>query len=357
MNSLGLYIHVPFCLQKCAYCDFYSLTDQSLRSCYVDSLLHQLAMESSRCQSYLVDTIYIGGGTPSLLAAADIERIFQTIHTYFCVSDQAEITIEVNPSSVTKEKAVAYAACGVNRVSIGLQSGNRAELAMLGRLHDRELFEKAYNVLRGMFSNVNVDIMYGLPDQTLLQLSRTVDYLSTLQPEHVSAYCLKIEEGTALARSGLAQPDEDTQFHMYAYIIEQLHAMGLSQYEISNFAREGFASQHNLKYWSGRAYLGFGPSAYSYFEGKRYGLPRDLTAYIQHRYTIIDEEIIDEEAVRQENIIFGLRLTDGVPVNLLPADRLSIYLDNGYAVIENGRFKLTTKGFFVSNSILCDLID
>ncbi|MCI8589859.1 MAG: radical SAM family heme chaperone HemW [Clostridiales bacterium] len=357
MNKLGLYIHVPFCLQKCAYCDFYSVTDQNLQSGYVDSLLCQMERESKRCESYLVDTIYIGGGTPSLLRADDIERIFKTIHAQFCVSDQAEVTIEVNPSSVTQEKVGVYAACGVNRVSIGLQSSHDEELAMLGRLHDRSLFEKAYDLLRYQFQNINIDIMYGLPYQTLTQLAKTLDYIAVLQPEHVSAYCLKVEERTALADLGFAQPDEDMQFRMYASVVEQLQTLGLWQYEISNFARKGLVSKHNMKYWSGESYLGFGPGAYSYFTGKRYGLPRDLNVYMQRQYKTIDEEIITEQEAAQEKIIFGLRLTDGVSVNVLPKDRLPFYLENGFAVIENGQFKLTTKGFFVSNSILCDLID
>ena len=305
MNRLGLYIHVPFCLKKCAYCDFYSVADQDLQPRFVNALLNQIEQESSRCQSYIVDTIYIGGGTPSLLAVADIERIFQTIYLSYCVSGRAEITIEVNPSSVTKEKVDIYTACGVNRVSIGLQSGNQKELTMLGRLHDRDMFEKAYNLLRQSFHNVNIDIMYGLPNQTLLQLSKTIDYVAALQPEHVSAYCLKMEEGTPLARSGLEQPNEDTQLRMYTYLVEQLQALGLEQYEISNFARKGLASKHNMKYWSGESYLGLGPGAYSYFEGRRYGLSRDIDAYIQRKYRMIDEEVIGEEEAKQSFLVCG----------------------------------------------------
>lgn len=359
MNKLGLYIHVPFCVKKCGYCDFYSVTDSdsSAKEPYVQALLTQLQEESAKCKEYLVDSIYIGGGTPSVLDGRQIEKIMRQIGQYYRVSTEAEVTIEVNPSSVEENKLIAYHACGINRVSIGLQSAQDRELAQLGRLHDRAGFDRAYSLLRRYFHNVNIDIMFALPGQQMADLQKTLSAIADYAPEHVSAYCLKIEKNTPFASAGYTQPSEDEQFDMYQNIADRLRENLLEQYEISNYAKNGFASRHNLKYWKGEAYLGFGPAAYSYFEGIRYGLARDLGAYLQGEHFVIEKETISAAEAQKEKLLLGLRLAEGVPLAFLRSEKINKYVKTGYALIRDGNFCLTTKGFFVSNAIICDLID
>ena len=253
MEKLSIYIHVPFCVRKCEYCDFYSLCDLSLREDYVEALIAQIKDFRSEAKNKLVDTIYFGGGTPSLLTGEEILRILKTVRSVFRVSDDAEITMEANPGTLDPEKLSAYHTAGVNRLSLGLQSADPRELKRLGRIHTREEFENSFLLARlEGFQNINVDIMYAIPNQTEQTLSATLDYVIALDPDHISFYGLKIEPETPFGRDENIEaslPVEDTQADMYLNSAQKLEEAGFLQYEISNFSKPGFECRHNLKNW------------------------------------------------------------------------------------------------------------
>jgi len=358
MNNLGLYLHIPFCKRKCEYCDFYSLTDLSLIPAFVNRLCEDLEDKCSECTGFCVDTVYLGGGTPSLLSCEDVERTITTVRGCYNLSENAEITIEVNPSSLTFEKAHKYAEIGINRVSIGMQSACECELSALGRLHSVSDFDIAFDTLRAVgINNISVDLMYGLPDQDISKLKKSLEYIFSKSPEHVSAYCLKVEEGTPFYNKGVSEADEDTAFEQYEYICSVLEDNGYQRYEVSNFAKEGLFSKHNCKYWTGAPYLGFGPGAYSYFKGERYGLERSLENYLQGNYSVIDKEKVTEAEKFRERIIFGLRLSEGVDISLLDKDTLDRFVSLGLMRKNGTKASLTTAGNFVSNSIISELLD
>ena len=265
MERLGIYIHIPFCIRKCAYCDFYSLEDTGRRGAYVDALVYQIKSFRGVAANSLVDSIYIGGGTPSVLFGEDIQRILAAVRFSFHVSDEAEITIETNPGTLDTSKLSAYREAGINRLSIGLQSADNRELRQLSRIHTREEFESSFLLARlEGFENINVDVMYALPGQSEETLASTIDYVLALEPEHISFYGLKIEPGTPLdgdPQIAAAIPSEDKQYEMYLASAKKLEAAGYMQYEISNFAKLGMECRHNLNVWRGGRLRGFGPSA------------------------------------------------------------------------------------------------
>ena len=280
-TPLGLYIHVPFCRSKCQYCDFYSLTakDDKLMDNYLDAVCSHIRETGALAPGYKVDTVYFGGGTPSFFGADGLATILTTIRRNFDVDNNAEITVEVNPDSVSDKLLRRLWAEGFNRVSLGIQTDNDEILKKLGRPHTYAQAVTAFQRIRKAgFRNVSVDLMYGLPGQTLRDWQETLDNVLRLMPEHISCYGLKVEEGTPLYEykdiAGL--PDDDLQADMYLAAVEMLRSRGYRQYEISNFARKGLYSRHNMKYWTGGEYLGFGPSASSDFAGKRFTLARDL---------------------------------------------------------------------------------
>lgn len=363
-KTLGLYIHIPFCESKCAYCDFYSVCDSERREHYVSALCAHIASRAPLAAGRIVDSVYFGGGTPCLLEPAQTERICRTIYDNYHLGDSAEITMEANPSSFTAEKMRAARECGINRVSLGLQSAHDDELRALSRRHDFAGFVTSYETLRAVgFDNVSVDLMYGIPHQSVDSLVRSIDTLAALSPEHISLYGLKIEENTPFGRMGAALklPDEDTQCDMYVSAVKRLSEHGYHRYEISNFAQVGRESRHNLKYWQGEEFLGFGPAAYSYFDGKRYGIPRDIDAYIadamRGEVKIVDVARISEKEAKVERMMLGLRLERGI----VPDDRTLAaakrYIDGGFMTFSDGRLAFTTKGFLVSNTILADILD
>ena len=374
--TLGIYIHIPFCKQKCAYCDFYSLSSREDRmDDYTDALCAHLTEISPRAAGHSVDTVYFGGGTPSLLGAKRLSRILKTVLKKYPVAKGAEITMEANPDSIGDKKALkSLRKAGFNRISLGMQSACAEELREIGRIHTAEQTAAAVAAARAAgFDNLSLDLIYGLPHQTMERWMENLSAAVALQPEHLSCYGLKVEEGTPLfARRDTAElPDEESQADMYLATVEYLTGQGYAQYEISNFAKPGRESRHNLKYWSLGEYAGFGPGAHSDFGGVRYAYERDLEGYIRsvrEGTALLSEcETIPPMDRDTEWIMLGLRTVRGLDAKefehrfrrrfncFLP------FLENcrkaGYAVEEEGRWHLTAEGFLVSNQIISGLLE
>ena len=375
-TPLGLYIHVPFCRGKCQYCDFYSMAtkDDKLIDGYLDAVCDHIKEAGELAPGYKVDTIYFGGGTPSFFGADGMAIILTTIRRNFDVDNNAEITFEANPDSVSDRLLHRLRAEGFNRVSLGIQSDDDEMLKKLGRPHTYSQAATAFHRIRKAgFKNISVDLMYGLPGQTIQHWAETLDTVLRLNPEHVSCYALKIEEGTPFHeyREMLNLPDDDTQAEMYLTAVETLRGRGFRQYEISNFCRKGLMSRHNMKYWTGGEYLGFGPSASSDFAGKRFTLKRDLQAYIagiRDGGDIMEE--MEEIPMREragEYLMLRLRTNVGIDAQeyeklfLLSFEPIEEKLEERrrmFHAIQNdsGRWLLTPKGYLVSNDIITDLL-
>ena len=377
---LGIYVHIPFCLSKCAYCDFYSFTPsgEELMERYVNALLLHMRDYSDAASEYVCDTVYIGGGTPTTLPTELLVRLIKGIKKNFNLVREPEFTIEANPATVTPDMLKKIRRAGVNRISFGLQSGDNTELKMLSRRHNRRDFEISYRMARDAgFENISVDLMFGIPGQTMDSLMRNLRYVTRLGVEHISLYDLKLEEGTPLYknRANYTFPDEDTEADMYLRAVEFLAAEGYLQYEISNFSLPGRHSRHNLKYWNCFEYLGFGPAAHSYFNNNRFSYGRSIENYITgveqplSDVNIIDssEEISPKERLG-EYIMLRLRLTAGIRLDdfrfRFRTDfedmferKLMPYLKGGYMVKRENSIALTPKGMFISNYILSDLLD
>ena len=376
MKKLGLYIHIPFCVKKCNYCDFYSCGCQDKISEYINALKKQIIFESPLYKDYLIDTVFMGGGTPSLIEPSDFISLVKIIKENLNIKNDAEFTIEANPGTLTKEKLQAYKQSDVNRLSIGLQSTNDTELKALGRIHTYDEFLENYKLARSLgFDNISVDIMYSLPNQTTKQLTETLKSVCALSPEHISSYCLKIEENTAFGKikNTLSLPSEDTEYEMYISMCELLENQGYEQYEISNFAKKGYESRHNLKYWQSEEYLGFGPSAHSFINGKRYYYSPNLSEYIsaiektQTVEKIYEKDENDEGGISEtdEYVMLKLRLSSGISCdefltrfgqNLLDKyPKITSFVNSGYMKKEENSYSFTPKGFFVSNYILTEM--
>ena len=373
---LGIYIHVPFCRSKCQYCDFYSLTSKEdrLLDGYQDAICAHIKEAGQLAPDYVVDTIYFGGGTPTFFGADGMIAILIAIRKAFRVSSSAEITFEANPDSVSDRLLRRLRSEGFNRVSLGIQCDDDEILKKIGRPHNYEQAVAAVQRIRRFgFKNLSVDLMYGLPGQTLPAWEKTLTHVLQLQPEHISCYGLKVEEGTPLATyadfCNLA--DDDTQADMYLSAVEILRQHGYRQYEISNFCRKGNVSRHNLKYWNQEPYLGFGPDASSDFDGCRFSIIRDLQGYIDGIRTggkVLRE--LQEIAPREragEYLMMRLRTVAGIDPKvyekryLLPfaplEKKLMQFKERGLAVKTfDGRWHLTPTGFLVSNSIISDLL-
>lgn len=372
-KKLGLYIHIPFCEHKCDYCDFYSLTNFDDYVRFTDTILLQMEDYAEMASEYVVDTIFIGGGTPTVLPVKRMLEIIDGIYRNFNVSENVEFTMEANPATVNKKMLKKYYKAGVNRLSFGLQSANDDELGALSRIHTFDDFVESYRMARAVgFENINVDIMYGIPGQTKGSLGYTLEQVCDLEPKHISLYGLKIEEGTPFyeRKDKLELPDEDTEFEMYKYAIEYLGFRGYWQYEISNFASEGYKCRHNLKYWTCGEYLGIGPAAHSYFEDRRFSYKRsadmfmDALEYVNSGVDIIEDDyVISPEEKADEYIMLKLRLTEGLNVAEFKekfgfdfgerfAKELKLYINNGFMEFSNGHYSFTPKGMYVSNYIL-----
>ena len=368
--ALGLYIHIPFCKAKCAYCDFYSLAhSEEKMDAYMAALLRHLEEVAPRAAGMQVDTVYFGGGTPSYLGAARLCRILQTVLRRYDVARDAEITLEANPDSAGDWKELRkLRRAGFNRLSLGVQSTDDALLRRIGRVHTYEQVQQAVMAARkAKFTNLSLDLIYGLPGQTMEDWQRTLADAVALGPEHLSCYGLKLEEGTPLwqQRQTLTLPDDDVQADMYLYTVAALGEMGYEQYEISNFAKSGKESRHNLKYWRMEEYAGFGPGAHSDFGGVRYGNVRDIDSYIAGRLVLSESETDSTLARDYEYVMLSLRTAAGIDRQTFekryrqrfqPMETLfEQYEKAGLASRTEGGWRLTPKGFLVSNSIIAAL--
>ena len=375
-TPLGIYVHVPFCRSKCNYCDFYSMPckDDALMDSYLDAVCAHIKEAGALAPGYRVDTIYFGGGTPSYFGGDAIAIIMTAIRRNFDVATDAEITFECNPDSVTDKLLHRMRAEGFNRVSMGVQDDHDDMLKKLGRPHTYAQSVAAFQRIRKAgFRNVSLDLMYGLPGQTLQDWRDTLENVLKMNPEHFSCYGLKLEEGTKLyeIKDVINIPDDDTQADMYLAAVDILRERGFRQYEISNFARKGLYSRHNFKYWTGGEYLGFGPSASSDFAGKRFTIVSDLQAYINGIRTggdiMAEMEEIPLRERAGEYIMLRLRTSAGLSPEeyqrtfMLPFEPLEAKLEKlrAYGRAEqssDGRWSLTPKGYLVSNDIISELL-
>lgn len=342
--AAGLYIHIPFCFSKCPYCDFYSTKYTPTAA---DAFAEKLG---GQMQDYTgsFDTVYFGGGTPSILEPRVLTGILQAVRDHFAIDPAAEITVECNPSKDLTGDMEQYAAAGINRVSIGMQSAvDRERFALGRRAGSGEVARTVAAAKAAGITNISLDVMLGTPKQTLDSLEETFAFIARMQVTHISAYLLKIEPGTPFDRlqAKLALPEEDTVCQMYLQTVERLGQLGFAQYEISNFARPGYESRHNLKYWLLEPYLGLGPSAHSLWNGRRFYFDRDW---------IWQDE--GPGGDREEQILLGLRLNRGIPEDWLTRDPVP-YIAGGFMRRANGRISLTPRGMLVSNTILAELLD
>ena len=320
-KELELYVHIPFCVKKCSYCDFLSApaTEQT-KEAYMAALFAEIGGRAKDYKERIVTSVFIGGGTPSLLSGDSIRQLMEHIREGFALAPDAEITMEVNPGTVAAEKLTAFYEAGINRLSIGMQSAQEQELKILGRIHDFDGFCQVYReAVEAGFTNINVDVMSGLPGQTLASYKDTLEKVLRLEPmpQHISAYSLIVEEGTPFAamadRGELPLPEEDTERAMYEETIEVLAGYGFHRYEISNYALDGYECRHNVGYWIRRDYLGFGIGAASLIDNVRFQNGRDLNAYLAHPLACREEQQpLTTQEQMEETMFLGLRLIRGV---------------------------------------------
>ncbi len=371
-KSLGLYIHVPFCVRKCNYCDFCSTAahDGELTGRYVSSLVELISQKAGEACGHTVDTVYIGGGTPTVLSSRQIEKIMNACVSSYSFAKDVEISCECNPATGSPKYFGELKDIGINRMSIGLQSVNDAELKALGRVHDLDGFIKTYSDVRAAgFDNVSADLMYGIPLQTMQSFEDSLRTLVSFAPEHISSYCLKVEEGTPFAKMGdsLILPDEDAQCDMYELMSDYLRSVGYEKYEISNFAKNGKHSRHNTRYWTGLDYLGFGAAAHSYFLGERYAYSPNISDFANGVFTVTEREKIEGEERLTEYVMLRMRLARGVDladfkkefgVDFLERfECVSHFAKEGYIELDAASCRFTDKGFLVSNTVLSEMLD
>ncbi len=374
---LGIYVHVPFCRSKCEYCDFYSIggsRERGLVEGYLAAITRHIKEAGALAPGYQVDTVYFGGGTPSFLGADALTHILTALRRRFSVLSDAEITFEANPDSVSDKLLSRLKSEGFNRISLGVQTDDDDLLKKLGRPHTYAQAVTAVEKARAAgFHNVSLDLIYGLPGQTQAAWEATLRHVLELKPEHVSCYGLKVEEGTPLwsYRDCCNLPDDDAQADMYLAAIRVLSEHNYFQYEISNFARRGQKSRHNLKYWTGGEYLGFGPAASSDFAGKRFTVAPDLHGYIEGMKTggavLTECQEIPSRERAGEYLMLRLRTTEGIQAEeytkryLLPFEPIEVllkkYRSQGLAAPDEDRWRLTPQGFLVSNRLLVELLE
>ncbi|MFZ5642231.1 MAG: radical SAM family heme chaperone HemW [Bacillota bacterium] len=375
----GLYIHVPFCLKKCSYCDFFSLpVERDIVSCYMDSLFREMKIHTDRPggNEKNVDSVYLGGGTPTCLSAENLAAIIEMVNRYFNISPGSEITVEANPGTVDSEKLESLRRSGVNRISIGFQSCQEDLLATLGRVHSYPQAEEAFYTARGAgFENINVDLIFGIPGQTLEHWRSCLENVAGLKPDHISAYSLHLEEGTPLYKriesESIKQCAEDLEADMYCYLIDFLTQIGYVQYEISNFCLPGRACRHNLKYWHNLSYLGLGPSAHSFIGGRRFSNTSDLGLYIERLgWGILPVEWEEEPDLKNsmsETVFLGLRLTEGLDTMVFEKrferDIMEVFGDQieslgrqSLIIKEGNRIRLTKKGMLLGNRVFAEFV-
>lgn len=400
-KTLELYVHIPFCVKKCSYCDFLSFSaDEQTQRDYTDALLKEIAYYGKQMKDYRVSTIYIGGGTPSWLDENLMLRILEQIYTSFQVSREAEVSMECNPGTLTLSKLKAYRMAGINRLSIGLQSADDEELKTLGRIHTFSQFLKTYEMARETgYSNINVDLISGIPYQTTEKFYKTLQKVVRSKPNHISAYTLIIEKGTPFyeaykfdavkQEAGMPTeilPDEDEVYRIYKLTQQYLTEAGFKQYEISNFANLGYECQHNIGYWTRENYLGLGLGAASLVDNVRYSNTRDLYQYIENAKNIklsnfLQEngtneigtnlhatvDVVTRKAQMEEYMFLGLRMKQGVtrdgflkefgtPIDGIYKDVMDYLKENGLLEISQGRIRLTDKGMDLGNYVMSQFL-
>lgn len=371
-SPLELYVHIPFCVKKCAYCDFLSAPGtEELQQEYVKALLEEIRAERDE-KKRPVTSVFIGGGTPSILDSRLMGQILEELEANFAVGQEAEVTIEANPGTLSAGKLDTYRKCGVNRLSLGLQSTRNEELAVLGRIHSYDTFLESYHMSREAgFSNINVDLMFAIPEQTRENWQENLRKVAGLGPEHISAYSLIVEDGTPFSKRNLNLPDEDTEYEMYEDTAEILGQYGYAQYEISNYARNGYACRHNIGYWRRVDYLGLGLGASSFCGGVRYSNTDDLGFYLKnsgdyHKLQCNGERLTEKDAMA-EFMFLGLRMTEGIskaefekdfgtPIERIYGSVIEKYRRLGLLGECDGRIFLTRRGIHVSNTVMADFL-
>lgn len=372
----GIYIHIPFCVHKCIYCDFLSApADDDVKYAYTKALINEIRNTADRQVKDKITSIFFGGGTPSVLPDCCIADILMAVRDCFDISDDAEITMECNPGTVNESRLSEYRAAGVNRLSFGLQSTDNNELKMLGRIHTFEQFAESFRLARNAgFNNINVDLMSAIPGQTEATLENTFDKVMALQPEHISVYSLILEDGTYLADNidkFPPVPDEDEDRRMYHMTKERLHSAGYERYEISNYSRPGYECRHNLLYWNRGEYYGFGCSAAGFIGNERYSDIRVVKKYIELNGDIekLHEniEILTKEDAMEEFMFLGLRKIAGVdvmdfqrrfgvPIENVYAKEIEHNIDKGLLIRQGDILKLTEYGIDICNTVMSDFI-
>ena len=371
MKEIGIYVHIPFCKRKCYYCDFVSYDNKYEKiDSYVEIVKKEIEDTSNEfTKNHIVSTIYFGGGTPSFLESKYIKLLLENIRRNFNVTSNAEITLEVNPGTITEEKLKTYQMCGINRLSIGLQTTNDNLLKKIGRIHTYSEFLSTYNLARKLgFSNINVDLIFSLPDESLDDLKLDLEKIIELSPEHISTYSLIVENGTKIKElieenaDGYNLPSEDIERQMYWYIKNTLEEKGYRHYEISNFAKEGYESKHNLNCWNQKEYFGFGAAAHSFIDGIRFSNKKILSEYIFNFKSRDIEEKMNREELAKEYMMLGLRKIDGVSIseferkfNLNPLlyfrFEISKLTDEDLIEVDLDDIKLTKKGLDFANIV------
>ncbi len=374
-KKLGIYIHIPFCAGKCAYCDFYSLVGKELSMPdYQRALISHIRESGPQLQGYITDSVYIGGGTPSYYGAKYLVELLNALKKYARVLVEGEITVEVNPASITYRDLLRLRRAGFNRLSIGVQCANDGILKSIGRLHTFSDAQDTFrDARRAGFENISLDLIYGLPSQTREDWVDTLTKCAALKPDHFSCYGLKISEGTGLwpFRGSPFIPDDDQQADMYLYTVEALARLGYRQYEISNFAKRGFESRHNMKYWTMGEYMGFGAGAHSCVGSQRYSCVSDLDLYAESILagsSVVDQaETISGFEKAGEYLMLGLRTTRGIsekeyheifPCSFdLARELMDSYVDRGWMTKNDDRWSFTPEGFLLSNVLIGEVLD
>lgn len=377
MKELGLYIHIPFCVSKCYYCNFNSFVGlDNLKDDYKNAIIKEIIAFSVNAKNHIVTSVYIGGGTPSCMNCGTISDILTTIKSHYNVSDNAEISVEANPNSITEDKVAEWKNSGVNRVSIGLQSSDDKLLKIINRPHTKKDYLNAINLLKKYgFNNINTDIMLGLPGQTLKHVKDTLKLILDTNIPHVSAYSLILEEDTPLFKmvssNELVLPSEDEVVEMYDYVNDILSKNNIERYEVSNFSKHGYECLHNNNCWDMVEYVGFGVGANSYFNGDRWGNIADVKKYIEciNKASYIEDfrETQSDEDLFDEYIMLKLRTRDGVNLNKIKQDynkdllkdkkdEIDNMLRYGLIDIKGNNLSATDKGFKVLNQIIVDLV-
>lgn len=372
MKTLGLYIHIPFCKSKCGYCDFNSYAGkEGLIEPYFDALNREIELMSKKYNG-AIDTIYFGGGTPTAVDTKHICKTINTVKNNFKQCSNVEITSECNPGTIDFYGLCKLYDGGINRLSIGLQSADNGCLKALGRIHTLEDFDRCFiNARRAGFNNISLDLMYGLPEQTMANWTETLKSAVCFNPEHISAYALKIEEGTPFSNAKLNLPDDDLVADMYQHAVQYLGNKEYGRYEISNFAKKGFESRHNLKYWKCDDFIGFGAGAFSCAEGVRFSNVLDIEEYIEcikkkKSVEVYNEKLSDFDQM-SEFVFLGLRLENGISekefhnrfklnIDEVFGRQIGKYTKTEFLIREKDRIRFSDKGFFVSNIILADFV-